>query len=144
MNQGSIEQIDIPYDLYNAPRTKFVAQFIGRTNFLVATRSGEKMHFRAFSLPTSRFEYLGDLGSQILFSLRPQSIKLSTSNPGVSERGECWVPGKVVSRSYFGDRWDYGIDPGGITIMVSAEPGGILPWRRGLDGNQPSDRPIRT
>ena len=123
MNQGSIEQIDTPFDLYNAPRTTFVAQFIGRTNFLVATRSGEQVKFRGFSLPAGCFEHLGDLGSQTLFSLRPQSIKLSAGKPGGSERGEFWVPGTVVSRSYFGDRWDYGIAPGeGVTIMVSVEP----------------------
>ncbi len=123
MNQGAIEQIDTPFDLYNAPRTKFVAQFIGRTNFLAATRSGEQVDFRAFSLPASSFERLGDLGPQLLFSLRPQSIKVSVNKPGGSAQGEFWVPGKVVSRSYFGDRWDYGIDAGGgITIMVSAEP----------------------
>jgi len=123
MNQGAIEQIDTPFDLYNAPRTKFVAQFIGRTNFLAATRSGEQVDFRAFSLPASYFDRLGDLGPQLLFSLRPQSIKVAASKPGGSEPGEFWVPGKVVSRSYFGDRWDYGIDAGGgITIMVSAEP----------------------
>ena len=123
MNQGSIEQIDTPYDLYNAPRTKFVAQFIVRTNFLVATRRGETVDFRGFSLPAVHFDQLGDLGPQLLFSIRPQSITLSPHKPAGSERGEFWVPGKVVSRSYFGDRWDYGIDPGGgMTIMVSAEP----------------------
>lgn len=123
MNQGAIEQIDTPYDLYNSPRSKFVATFIGRTNFLAATRHGEQVDFRGFSLPAGHFDHLGDFGPQILFSIRPQSIKLSQGKPVGSERGEFWVPGNVVSRAYFGDRWDYSIDPGGgITIMASAEP----------------------
>ena len=122
MNQGSIEQIDTPYDLYSSPRTKFVASFIGRTNFLVATRNREKVVFRGFSLPAGHFDHLEDLGPQSLFSLRPQSIRLSQSKPAGIEQEEFWVEGKVVSRSYFGDHWDYGIDPGGgMTIIASAE-----------------------
>ena len=123
MNQGSIEQIDTPYALYNAPRTKFVASFIGRTNFLAATRDHETVNFPGFSLPAGHFDRSGDLGPQILFSLRPQSIRLSQGKPAASTEGELWVQGKVVSRSYFGDHWDYGIDPGGgTTIIASAEP----------------------
>ena len=34
MNKGRIEQIDAPFELYGRPRTRFVAGFIGRTNFL--------------------------------------------------------------------------------------------------------------
>src|SRR5258705_7500780 len=34
MNQGRIEQIDAPHMLYTRPRTRFVAGFIGRSNFL--------------------------------------------------------------------------------------------------------------
>ena len=123
MNQGSIEQIDTPYNLYNSPRTKFVASFIGRTNFLLATRDRQEMVFPGFSLPGGHFDRFEDLGPQILFSLRPQSIRLSKSKPAGVERDKFWVEGKVVSRSYFGDHWDYGIDPGGgMTIIASTEP----------------------
>src|SRR5207244_3310161 len=41
MNQGRIEQVDDPYTLYTRPRSRFVAGFIGRTNFLDANRQGE-------------------------------------------------------------------------------------------------------
>ena len=34
MNQGRIEQVDDPHTLYNRPKTRFVAGFIGRTNFI--------------------------------------------------------------------------------------------------------------
>lgn len=33
-NEGHIEQIGTPHDLYEAPQTKFVADFIGETNFV--------------------------------------------------------------------------------------------------------------
>ena len=123
MNQGAIEQIDTPRELYKAPRTKFVAQFIGRTNLLAATRSGETLNFRAFALPAAQLDPSGDPAPERFFSIRPQSIRLSSGKPTGTAGGEYWVPGKVTSRSYFGDRWDYAIDPGGgITIMASTEP----------------------
>src|SRR5258707_7447580 len=34
MNLGRIEQVDAPHTLYNRPKTRFVAGFIGRTNFI--------------------------------------------------------------------------------------------------------------
>ena len=36
MNLGRIEQVDAPHALYNRPKTRFVAGFIGRTNFIEA------------------------------------------------------------------------------------------------------------
>src|SRR5437764_12493251 len=37
MNRGRIEQVDDPHTLYNRPKTRFVAGFVGRTNFLEGT-----------------------------------------------------------------------------------------------------------
>ena len=124
MNQGAVEQIDSPYALYNRPRTRFVASFIGRTNLLPATRAGEKVDFRAFAIPANRFGNLEDLGPELLFSLRPQSIHIRRSQPAGGATEEFWGQGKVLKRAYFGDRWDYAITPGGdLSVLVSTGPG---------------------
>jgi ABC-type Fe3+/spermidine/putrescine transport system ATPase subunit len=124
MNQGGVEQIDNPYALYNRPRTRFVASFIGRTNLLPATRTGEGVDFHGFTIPANRFDHLDDLGPELLFSLRPQSIHIGRSQPSSSATGEFRSQGKVLKRAYFGDRWDYAINPGGdLSVLVSTEPG---------------------
>ena len=41
MNAGRLEQIDSPAETYARPRTRFVAGFLGRTNFLEATWVGQ-------------------------------------------------------------------------------------------------------
>ena len=74
MNKGRIEQIDAPHVLYGKPRSRFVAGFIGRTNFV--DRDGGT------------------------YSIRPQAIGLSTARPpanaveadvvGRSYLGEYW------------------------------------------------------
>ena len=53
MNHGKIEQVDDPVSLYNRPRTRFVAGFIGRTNFLDGEVSGSTIGFSGFAVPNS-------------------------------------------------------------------------------------------
>ena len=48
MNKGRIEQIDAPHVLYGRPRSRFVAGFIGRTNFVEAP-AGQRVRFDGFS-----------------------------------------------------------------------------------------------
>ena len=50
MNHGRIEQVDDPVSLYTRPRTRFVAGFIGRTNFLDGTVDGDKIAFPGFTV----------------------------------------------------------------------------------------------
>ncbi len=57
MNKGRMEQVDAPHVLYGKPRSRFVAGFIGRTNFV--EREGAT------------------------YSLRPQAIGLSTAKPAM-------------------------------------------------------------
>src|SRR5437868_7336424 len=45
MNQGRIEQVDAPHALYTRPKTRFVAGFVGRTNFLEGTSDGRDIGF---------------------------------------------------------------------------------------------------
>ena len=124
MNKGAVEQIDPPYALYNKPKTKFVASFIGRTNLLSATHVGEMVDFGGFALPEKVFEHLDSLEPELLFSLRPQNIRIQQSQPVENTSEEFWVQGKVVKQAYLGDRWDYSINPGGdLCITVSTDPG---------------------
>ncbi|MCA9712903.1 MAG: ABC transporter ATP-binding protein, partial [Myxococcales bacterium] len=94
MNQGRIEQVDAPYSLYTRPKTRFVAGFIGRTNFLEADRAGDSIGFDGFSMNARQFNGALDGASgsgKLLFSLRPQSMKLEkrqSDTPPATSAGE--------------------------------------------------------
>ena len=123
MNQGRVEQVDEPRALYARPRTRFVAGFIGRTNFLDAEVRGDEVVFDHFSIPRSRFEQGRALPARVSFSLRPQSIHLHDQAPPVSTRA-CLIPGRVVQRAYLGEHWDYTVRPAdsALLLRVTARP----------------------
>ncbi|HTO12104.1 MAG TPA: ABC transporter ATP-binding protein [Candidatus Binatia bacterium] len=129
MNQGRIEQVDEPRALYARPRTRFVAGFIGRTNFLDGEVRGDEVVFDHFTIPRARFPEAGALGpGRVSFSLRPQSIHLhrvqADQRPPAVAPGACVVAGRVVQRAYLGEHWDYAVRPaaGELQLRVTARP----------------------
>lgn len=85
MNQGRIEQIDSPKVIYNHPKTRFVADFIGETNLLegVIAGSGEKETVvQIENQPFSFGEWKeGKVGEKIYLSARPEQITLHKEKP---------------------------------------------------------------
>ena len=111
MNAGRIEQVADPVTLYTSPQTRFVAGFVGRTNFLDGVLSGNEIRFPGFTVPAALVP--GGAGGghhRPSFSVRPQSIRLHTAAP--SDRGRAWwVQGTVTERAFLGEYWDYVVTP---------------------------------
>jgi len=123
MNQGRVEQIDAPYVLYGRPKTRFVAGFIGRTNFVEGKLRGDAVHFGGFSVSRQALNVDGaSLPEDVLVSIRPQGIHLLKQDPGGS--GRCLAQGSVLRRSYLGEYWDYHVTlPGAAqALRVTARP----------------------
>ncbi|NKE65143.1 ABC transporter ATP-binding protein [Ramlibacter sp. RBP-2] len=116
MNKGRIEQIDAPFELYRRPKTKFVAGFIGRTNFLTGRSGGDDVDFGGFRIPVRELAPGASLPAEVQVSIRPQSIHLRRDRPAASPQF-CCVEGSVQRRAYLGESWDYH-----ITVPQSAEP----------------------
>jgi iron(III) transport system ATP-binding protein len=123
MNKGRVEQIDAPYALYGRPKTRFVAGFIGRTNFVEGKSNGDAVHFGGFSVARAALQTEGSLPQNVVVSIRPQSIHLLKQNPG-GGNGRCCVQGSVLRRAYLGEYWDYQVTlPGAAQhLRVTARP----------------------
>jgi ABC-type Fe3+/spermidine/putrescine transport system ATPase subunit len=122
MNGGRIEQVDHPRALYNRPKTRFVAGFIGRTNFIEGTSDGHEISFDGFVLPRAGFEDVPAQG-KAMFSVRPHSMRLSQAAPAA--RDGCLSVGvTVVERAFLGEHWDYLVRPraSGLTLRVTTSP----------------------
>lgn len=105
MNQGKIEQMGSATDLYEAPRTAFVANFLGQCNLIrakVQSRAGGKAVVSAkghtFEIPLSRVSTEGD---SILVGVRPEKLRLD--DKGVNSIKEC----VVTDRSFVGTSTQY-------------------------------------
>jgi ABC-type Fe3+/spermidine/putrescine transport system ATPase subunit len=116
MNHGRIEQVDDPVTLYRAPKSRFVAGFIGRTNLLDGRRDGDRIVFSGFSVPSG-----GVAGDGASFSVRPQNIVLRRDG---QSPGAWRVPGRLEERAYLGEYWEYTVRAAGseILLRVNAPP----------------------
>jgi putative spermidine/putrescine transport system ATP-binding protein/spermidine/putrescine transport system ATP-binding protein len=87
MNEGRIEQLDTPVELYERPRNRFVSEFIGASNFLegeVAAEEGPLTCLRTAKglmvwLPTAAVA-TGNR-ARVAVSVRPEKITLSLEPP---------------------------------------------------------------
>lgn len=104
MNQGVMEQLGTPTELYETPKTQFVASFIGSTNIL----SGEVKETRdngliqvAMDNALIVMENTHQLaaGSKATFSLRPERVQLKRSADGLEDNV---LPCAVAARIYLG------------------------------------------
>jgi iron(III) transport system ATP-binding protein len=122
MNQGRVEQVDEPRALYARPRTRFVAGFIGRTNFLDGEARGGDVVFDGFTVALERLGVAPMPSGRVTFSLRPQSMHLHRQRPATAEAAI--VAGEVVQRAYLGEHWDYAVRPtgSGVALRVTARP----------------------
>lgn len=72
-NKGRIEQFGRPDDIYRNPASRFVAEFVGETNFVSARRDDGKFVLDGFRLPVSVPEALRDR-NEVQFSIRPEDL----------------------------------------------------------------------
>ena len=112
MNAGQIEQVGTPDQIYDFPQSRFVADFIGLSDFLegsvsvvsmeegtaVVTVEGREIHVSA----------MPDMapGREVLFFIRPNDVELL---PASHETGTNVFDGVVDKMTYLGDRSDYRI-----------------------------------
>jgi iron(III) transport system ATP-binding protein len=96
MNAGKIEQAGSPEDVYNRPRSEFVARFIGSSNVL-----------RGKTLDKTRIDEPMLSGVPTPVSIRPHDIGISTSKP---VQGENVIQATVVRQVFLGDRRDYMVE----------------------------------
>ena len=122
MNQGRIEQVDAPHALYTKPKTRFVAGFIGRTNFIDGKVNGGDVVFDRFAVPRDALEDGKALSGTVTFSVRPQSMRLARAEANGS--GRLGVAVEIVERAYLGETWTYVVVPheGSTRLKVTTAP----------------------
>ena len=120
MKDGVIEQLGAPEEIYDYPRTRFVASFLGAANLLEArviaaregdTRQGaENLQFEMETGWGARFTAFGRVpfaaGDLVTAAVRPEGISLAASRDGGDLASDRWA-GVVESVQFLGDAIEY-------------------------------------
>ncbi|QNP69889.1 ABC transporter ATP-binding protein [Streptomyces roseirectus] len=111
MNAGRVEQLGAPADLYENPRTTFVANFLGTSNLIegeVESRTGEEVVLKAgdgrLALPGDRCP----AGSRVLIGVRPEKVALAHAHEENDvPDGRNRLRGTIVDAAFIGVSTQY-------------------------------------
>jgi spermidine/putrescine transport system ATP-binding protein len=113
MNAGRIEQLGAPREVYERPRTRFVAGFIGTSNLIsgkVRSLDGSTAVLEAGadeSLVVPEAKAVdAQVGKAIDLTVRPEKIMISTDRP---DSGRCMLRGRVSEVVYLGTSTQYAV-----------------------------------
>jgi iron(III) transport system ATP-binding protein len=126
MDRGRIVQIGTPRDVYERPSDRFVADFVGTTNFLDAAvvGTGDDGHCRVRSpvgdLNVRCGEYLR-LNETVLVSVRPEDVELSEQPPPQGDGDNVFV-GEVQAKAFLGDCLDFQVKIGEFVMLARVHP----------------------
>jgi len=117
LKAGKVAQAGTADDLYHRPRTRFVAEFIGRTNVLdgvaVARDTVAHGHVR-LRVATADLEP----GARVALSIRPHQLRLG--EPGAAAGGANAFRGTVRRAAFLGDSVDYEIAVADSDLVLRA------------------------
>ncbi|MAL06988.1 MAG: spermidine/putrescine ABC transporter ATP-binding protein [Microbacterium sp.] len=159
MNKGRIEQLGSPTELYELPRTGFVAGFLGQSNLItgdVESTAGGIVTVRTaggvLAVPASRAV---STGGCITLGVRPEKLLLHATAPAADADQNVLGPGRITDVSFTGVSTQYLVEvPGVGTVTVFAQNlvfGAVYPvgvevwvaWHRehtfGLDSDARAD-----
>jgi putative spermidine/putrescine transport system ATP-binding protein len=125
-DQGVMQQLAPPDDLYESPSNLFVAQFIGENNTLtgkVADLSGERCLLRCAdgTQVAARSAPGLAIGQPAALSLRPEKVRLLADGDESGDRLNA-VPAKVVDLVYHGDHTRLCLDACGLPNFLMRLP----------------------
>jgi len=125
MSMGKVLQIDSPTQLYEVPKVKEVADFIGTINFFdgsIKGREGESTVVDTQGLGTVHSSASSDAPSsgEITVAIRPEKFNLTFDQPNVQTNV---VEGTMQAAAYLGDRSHYYVNVEGrvAPVAVSAQ-----------------------
>lgn len=114
MNRGRIEQVGAAREVYEKPRSRFVAEFIGAANLIRAEKNGHA-HQRDLTTPLGTLRVAREPEWQTgTLAIRPERLRLCDAPPednGLRVTVREWV--------YRGDHLDIWVEPGPLRVRTS-------------------------
>ncbi len=124
MSNGTVMQLGRPRDIYENPNSRFVAEFIGTSNFITGTVASVDGESVTVETTEGRLRVRStaavSVGSDAIVSIRPEAVALSVSSASGTAPDE-WS-GQVVTRAFLGDSVDHVVQVGKVEIRNRSNP----------------------
>jgi iron(III) transport system ATP-binding protein len=132
MRDGKIIQVGKPREIYENPNCRFVAEFIGTSNFIDGVVKGSDAG--KVVVETSEGRLIVDqgggipAGTDVVVSIRPEAVVLAEESAGGTPGANDWG-GEILTRAFMGDSVDHIVGVGRYEIRnrsnpsISVEPG---------------------
>ncbi len=144
MDHGLIMQESTPFDIYETPANRFVAGFIGQTNFLDGkverTANGDGGHgavATGFGTLNCLLPDGAGAGDAVTVSVRPEDVYLETNAAG---NGANVITGEVAELLFLGEALDCQIAAGGDSMRLKLHPSVKLDVGQKIDVAIPVER----
>ena len=122
MNKGRIEQMGAPQELYELPRTSFVANFLGQSNLFTGpvvgtTSTGISVDVagQKITVPIDRAQRTS---GDITIGVRPEKLTLHARKPPHDASTNAMGPGRVIDVSFSGVSTQYLVDVPGVGKLI--------------------------
>lgn len=125
MNKGRVVQVGTPHEIYERPRSPFVAEFMGRSNFLKGRVLAVESGSCAVQTETGLVIQVEDVatfgtGDQVLVQLRAERLQLHLDQPDLHNS----LPVEIVRRTFLGTRTEFHVRSSlGDQLAISASAG---------------------
>ncbi len=126
MNGGRVEQIGAPEDIYHRPASRFVADFVGRINFLPAVGGADAaLHVAGASVaPPPAAPRIAN-GVQCTLAVRPEHLRLLPA--GGAAGGGNVLRGRILHSVFAGSHVSMVIDIAGLAVSFDSRAGDPVP-----------------
>jgi putative spermidine/putrescine transport system ATP-binding protein len=146
MTAGQIRQIGSPVELYERPTSRFVASFLGKSNFIAldaVERNGSGAVGRRGDVLVAH-QGSAPAGSTVLLALRPE--KIAISSPGQPRLpGRNYVSARVLHASYLGNAIELVAEAGSLgelTVRAGASAVDLASQGRAVELSWPVDATV--
>jgi putative spermidine/putrescine transport system ATP-binding protein len=121
LRNGRLVQQDAPKALYERPATRFVAGFLGRSNFLEGTITASGQDGFTYHCSGHTLQHSGDaaaISKPVLMTLRPEKIRVLGPGQAADNR----VSGRITDWAYLGGEYQLTVDIAGIGGVTVSTP----------------------
>ena len=122
MNEGRIEQMGPPEELYESPRTAFVATFLGQSNLFLGNVSGSGSDVITVSASGNELRVplersVAHRGA-VTVGIRPEKVSLHLTRPTLDASQTLIGPGRVTDASFSGVSTQYLVEVPGLDVVT--------------------------